>query len=414
MGGAKQRRRRSGVPPSGNNFEAWVNDVEAVSTWMEKYDLEAMLKKGLGIVKIEDFLPPFVAEGALQVVSSISDTDWVATEAQQDYAQNNIRHSFMSVKTAPGLGEIQRLLLMLLSDRLHTFSAARYEATHHIEPHDDRQYSKVMMNDGEVVECSRDIAVIYYLTKDWREEYGGVLVDIETGTRHVPQFNSLIAFDVPRFHEVTAVTAPRPRFSIFGWFLTEGRKYELLTAEQQARTLRSWLEEEELEFERLPTVKELREQGLLPKKKKKRSAASLDSAAAATTKPRKLDAALERLRGLAGGDDSDDAGLGAAERDDGAGTGGRPRDGGADVQANKKVLVHKKVGSDRAGDGSADAAGRRRKLKLKKAKAGMLAERKPDPALLKILDTVSERVKEYQFKNRIKRKKIIKGQGEQP
>ncbi len=78
------------------------------------------------------------------------------------------------------------------------------------------------------------------------------------------------------------------------------------------------------------------------------------------------------------------------------------------------MLVHKKVGIDRAGDGSADAAGRRRKLKLKQAKAGMLAERKPDPALLKILDTVSERVKEYQFKNRIKRKKIIKGQGEQP
>ncbi len=45
--------------------------------------------------------------------------------------------------------------------------------------------------------------------------------------------------------------------------------------------------------------------------------------------------------------------------------------------------------------------------------AGVLAERRPDPALLKILDTVSERTKEYQFNNRIKRKKIIKGQGEQ-
>jgi hypothetical protein len=43
----------------------------------------------------------------------------------------------------------------------------------------------------------------------------------------------------------------------------------------------------------------------------------------------------------------------------------------------------------------------------------VLAERRPDPALLKILDTVSERTKEYQFNNRIKRKKIIKGQGEQ-
>ena len=59
------------MPPSGNSFDAWVNDVEAVSTWMEKYDLQvrstscalvptlaeldrgvqAMLKKGLGIVR---------------------------------------------------------------------------------------------------------------------------------------------------------------------------------------------------------------------------------------------------------------------------------------------------------------------------------------------------------------------------
>ena len=34
----------------------------------------------------------------------------------------------------------------------------------------------------------------------------GTLVDCQTGTRYVPEFNSLIAFDIPRFHEVT----PRP------------------------------------------------------------------------------------------------------------------------------------------------------------------------------------------------------------
>jgi Rps23 Pro-64 3,4-dihydroxylase Tpa1-like proline 4-hydroxylase len=49
--------------------------------------------------------------------------------------------------------------------------------------------------------------VIYYLTKDWTEANGGVLIDIPTGTRYVPEFNSLVAFRIPRFHEVTAVTA---------------------------------------------------------------------------------------------------------------------------------------------------------------------------------------------------------------
>ena len=57
---------------------------------------------------------------------------------------------------------------------------------------------------------------------------GGTLVDMETTRKYVPEFNSLIAFNVPRFHEVQAVTTNRPRYSIFGWFLTGGVKYEVM------------------------------------------------------------------------------------------------------------------------------------------------------------------------------------------
>jgi hypothetical protein len=127
---------------------------------------------------------------------------------------------------------------------IHTFSAGKYVKGHHIATHDDRAYTNVLMecppDDGDddsdgggrsvtrVVECSRDIALIYYLTKDWKREYGGVLRDEETGTDYVPIFNSAVAFRVPRRHSVSAVVkAPRPRYTIFGWYVLPGRLYDL-------------------------------------------------------------------------------------------------------------------------------------------------------------------------------------------
>ena len=59
---------------------------------------------------------------------------------------------------------------------------------------------------------------------------------------YVPQFNSVIAFKVPRYHQVTPVSSSQPRFSVFGWFLQPGRLYDLFEGEstqQQQSDIRS-------------------------------------------------------------------------------------------------------------------------------------------------------------------------------
>ena len=238
-GGGSARRRGEKVPGSAGGtgatagakkFQAWINDPGKVLAWVGKYRIEKMLDQGGGLVKIPHFFPEFVADGILDVLETIPAKHWNVTEAERDLSNNNIAHKFWSSKTAPGLAEIFRTISVLQPGRLNTFSAGKYEKSNHIEPHDDRAYTDVFVNEGKrqvKVQCSRDIAVIYYLTKDWVTSNGGVLIDIPTGHRYVPEYNSLIAFRIPRFHEVTAVTANRARYSVFGWFLTEGILYDL-------------------------------------------------------------------------------------------------------------------------------------------------------------------------------------------
>ena len=46
---------------------------------------------------------------------------------------------------------------------------------------------------------------------------GGEFVDRATGAAYAPSHNSLVAFRVPRLHEVRPPTSDRLRYSVFGW-----------------------------------------------------------------------------------------------------------------------------------------------------------------------------------------------------
>jgi hypothetical protein len=73
----------------------------------------------------------------------------------------------------------------------------------------------------------RQLALVIYLTPDWRPDHGGVLRVIHADGGHtdvVPEYNSVIAFDVltAPAHLVSPVTrtegAERRRLSIGGWY----------------------------------------------------------------------------------------------------------------------------------------------------------------------------------------------------
>ncbi|GLC38925.1 hypothetical protein PLESTB_000462000 [Pleodorina starrii] len=220
-------------------YERWINNFKVASSWIEKHDVERAVDANGGLVRIENFLPEFVAEGILATVAAVPEERWNDTSASTDYRQNNISHSFSSVKHARGLDAVVRLFSLVRPDSLNAFSAAKYCKQDHIAPHDDRAYTQVQLDNGRVIITSRTLAVIYYLTRDWREEYGGVLVDLEDpsapageGRKYVPLWNSLVAFRVPRYHAVTPMTTTRPRYSIFGWFLEPGKLYELYSGKE--------------------------------------------------------------------------------------------------------------------------------------------------------------------------------------
>ena len=70
----------------------------------------------------------------------------------------------------------------------------------------------------------RHMAYVFNFTRDWDADYGGLTHFLDDDHRvvdtFIPDFNTLTLFKVPVPHSVSTVAAfaPRPRYSITGWF----------------------------------------------------------------------------------------------------------------------------------------------------------------------------------------------------
>mmetsp|Transcript_8344 Transcript_8344/g.13518 ORF Transcript_8344/g.13518 Transcript_8344/m.13518 type:complete len:296 (+) Transcript_8344:190-1077(+) len=177
------------------------------------------------LVKVENVFPVEVARALLACMKRASTTSWDTSSAQTDTGKltegaGTTSHRYdvgcgSSNQTEDGgrLSKIIEIMGGILPKTACAFQAARYTKGHFIEPHND-----VAMKSFNGNLQHREVAVIIYLSQNWKVANGGLFVDHSTGLEHVPKFNSLVAFRVPRMHEVSLMKTTRARFSLFGWF----------------------------------------------------------------------------------------------------------------------------------------------------------------------------------------------------
>jgi hypothetical protein len=236
--------------------------------WVKKFDqaVDFVSSKGVlealqdpannGLIRLQNFLPNRVARGLLALLKDKPASDWLASSSDIDAAMYDAKtgagstlHAFAAsegVLVDPSCIEgkkfhettnddLMECFLHILTigilkndatEKLGVFQCGRYTHGNYIEPHDDSAYKDV----GGVI-YSRDIAIVLYLSKHWIVDFGGLFVDhgVFPSLPIVPEFNSLVAFYVPRMHEVTPIieSCSKKRFSVFGWILQKGQNYTI-------------------------------------------------------------------------------------------------------------------------------------------------------------------------------------------
>lgn len=101
-----------------------------------------------------------------------------------------------------------------------TGRAVAYREGHYIKSHNDLHTKKT--GDQQII--TRAVTFNYFLTKDWRQEWGGQFIWENPLTRINPSFNTLVMFLVgpDSHHHVTPIISSgnNTRLAITGWFTT--------------------------------------------------------------------------------------------------------------------------------------------------------------------------------------------------
>jgi hypothetical protein len=210
---------------------AWLRDDATVRAHMRAHDVARRIDAGNGFVRITSVLPKHVAEGCSAMLAAHN--DWEAmSDGEVSDRPDSVHHNFQFAEPEDHLETLQVLasaVALLFADLVPSFSVAKYGRGDSIAPHDDKAHMQLSpLGGGAKALHSRKYAAILYLSRGWKAKFGGALIDLEGCAEHVPSFNSLVVFAVPRMHAVAPVlTDSRPRFSVFGWWLEPGKLYEL-------------------------------------------------------------------------------------------------------------------------------------------------------------------------------------------
>ncbi|EKX51313.1 hypothetical protein GUITHDRAFT_134789 [Guillardia theta CCMP2712] len=243
-----------------NAFLKWASDEEAVRKWQREINLRKILgtrpnvmskdkrERGNGVLaRLTNFFPDEVAEGAAIIASRVPEERWNMLEWNGDASQPcldgiSAAHRFGAVvdpSDLVGVSELYHVLSGLMppsADRYSAFHLGRLQQGDFVGSQDDAAYCVVdrSVNDPSrsgIAKCSRDIAVMLFLGKD-QGKGGSIFRDLyhempTAADSYELEFNSLMAFHVPREYELTINQSDSTCFFLFGWFLKEGELYEL-------------------------------------------------------------------------------------------------------------------------------------------------------------------------------------------